>query len=145
MLLKRLLLSIFILALSFALFNCISPKRKPVHSPTPSQELPVPAPPKSLAPGSAIASAVLLTCEEREKLFMCQFRIKTVDGYGAATPPLPKGTKINVEVSKTLFKKSSRSATQLLKKGNTLKMTLRYREQGPGKHAPASWRVFRFH
>ena len=136
---------VLVIPLSLTLVCCISSGRNAVRNPTSSQKQPVSYSSLSLSPGTARVSAVVLTCTEQKGHFVCSFRIKTVYGYGSATPPLPEGTKINVKVSKILFEKSSRVTSQLLKNGNTLEVTLSYRENISTEKSAVSWRAVQFH
>lgn len=127
------------------LVGCASSGKDSIRDTTSPQKPQAPSRQRSFSPGTAKVSAVVLTHTERERQFVCSCRIKTVHGYGSGTPPLPSGTEITVKVRKSLIKKIKRKPAQLLKKGNTLIMTLRYEQPGIGQDAQASWRVVRFH
>lgn len=136
---------ILIVALCLTLISCTSTGKDSTLKPASSPKRPVSTTEKSLAPGTAKVTAEVLTRTEKERFYVCSFRIKTVHGYGSATPPLPPGTEIKVAISKTLLEKSSRTPSEFLKNGNTLKMTLSYRENLLIKKALPSWRVIVFH
>lgn len=142
---KRSLL--FVLTITFILMvvGCISSKGDSTQRTMPTQKKPVPSPPSSLAPGTADVSAVVQACTEHKKNFICFLRIKTVHGYGSATPPLPAGTVIQVRVPKSLIEKNSRTSSQMLKKGNNLKVILSHEGPVMGESLSVYWHVIRFH
>lgn len=119
---------IYIIAFAMILVSCSSSVRDTVSDETPLQEPPVPSPPSSLAPGTANVTAIVQDCNEQKKHYVCSLRIKTVHGYGSATPPLLAGTVVKVRITKRLIEKSSYISSQILREEANLKVTLRYEE-----------------
>ena len=137
---------LLVLAIAFCLMlvGCISSVRDSIQNKASSQKQHAPSPPSSLAPGTADVSAEVQDCTEHKKTYVCSLRIKTVHGYGSATPPLPIGTVIKARVPKSLIEKNSRISAQILKEGNHLKVILSHEGPGMGENSSGFWRVIRF-
>ena len=99
----------------------------------------IPAAPAPMAPGSARVSAEVLDVEEAGDALHCRIRIRRVDAYGAAAPPLPEGAEIIVQLRKSLLA-GDRAAPAA---GDTLALTLLHQKAPalPGKKAAPAWRV----
>jgi len=98
-----------------------------------------------MAPGTVQVLAIVVDWTEREKDHLCTFRIEKTYEYGSATPPLPSGSEVSVEVSKFLFEKSEYLASDLLKKGNIVRATLRFQEPRSTANDAISWRAVNLH
>ncbi len=141
----RLIFSALITSLSWLLI-CCAPYGQNVNRNTASNHnYPVPSDPIILAPGTVRVSAVVIDCTEKEKVHLCTFQIEETHGYGAATPPLPLGSEVSVEVSKFLLEKGEYLASDLLKKGNIVKATLRFQEPRSTTKDAVSWRAIKLH
>ncbi|HMB89908.1 MAG TPA: hypothetical protein VKP65_03620 [Rhodothermales bacterium] len=96
------------------------------------------------APGTAMVSALVKGCEEKDDSFLCTLLIEQVDGYGASTPPLPVGSEVDVAVPKSVLGEASdgSQAAALLAIDNRVAVTLQHRQVlSTDGDTPPVWRV----
>ncbi len=136
------LLVLLLIIFSLILFSCASSINEKSKSTVSSQkEIMHPTPSQSIPPGTANVSAAILTCEKKKDYFSCSFRIITVHGYGSATPLLPPGSEIIIEIVKINFKERNPPLSQTLQPGNILKMSLSYNQALSRKNSISSWQA----
>ncbi len=140
----RLFHTAIVISLSWMFICCAPQDENRDQNADPDKKIPVPADPISLAPGTVRVTAAVLDRAEKEKIYLCTFRIEETHGYGSATPPLPSGSEVKVEVSKFLLERNNIQAPELLKKGNIIGATIRFQEPRPMTDDEVSWRVVQF-
>ena len=133
-----------LLFLGWTLMCCASEGDNLNQNTNADKKMPVPADPISFAPGTVRVTAVILDSEEKEKIFLCTFRIEETHGYGPATPPIPFGSEVKVEVTKFLLERNEIQASELLKEDNLIKATIRFQEPRPLTGDAVSWRAIQF-
>ena len=134
-----------VISLSWTLFCCTPQGENLNRDLNADRNIPVPDDPISLTPGTVRVKAIVLDREEKEMIYLCTFRIEETHGYGSATPPLPSGSEVKLEVSKLLIERNQIQASKLLKKGNIVKATISFQESRPEIKEAVSWRVVKFH
>lgn len=102
------------------------------------------ATPPAPAPGTAMATALVKGCEEKDDRFRCTLLIEEVNGYGASTPPLPVGSEVEVAVPKSVFGEDTdgSKAAAMLVLNNVITVTLRHRQSlSTDGDTPPAWHV----
>lgn len=142
------LMIIYIILLTSISYDCASNRNQPSEKTIPSEkkadDTHSPLPPPPLPPGTARTNIEILGCEEKNDHYICLFRVKEVYEYGSATPPLPPGTEINVEVTKYFLQQNHYHVSEILKNGNRLDSTLKHRHHPDQAKTSFSWRVIQF-
>ena len=137
----KLISSVLIASLSWMLISCAPSGQNVNRNKASKHNHPIPSDPITLAPGTVRVLAVVVDWTERERDHQCTFRVEETFGYGSATPPLPSGSEVKVEVSKFFFEKSEYQASDLFKKGNIVRATLRFQEPRSISKDSVSWRA----
>ena len=109
--------------------------------PTTSTIPPPPHSSRSYAPNTALVTASVLTHEEHEKDYACTVQIEKVHGYGSATPVIPKGEEVDIQIPKNLLLRLEKDPPVVLQKDTRLKMTLRSPLPGLQGESGKVWRV----
>ena len=110
---------------SCATSNKVENKVKKAKKEQPSSPLPH----STLAPGTARILAEVLSHKELNQRRMCEILIKKVLEYGSTTPPLPIGTKLEIEISKTFVDKNETRLSEILKESQPVELTIRFQKQ----------------
>jgi hypothetical protein len=137
---------LLLILMSFALLSsaCSFSKKEEPGEESMEKATPPPAP----APGTAMATALVTGCDEKDDSFRCTFLIEQVAGYGASTPPLPVGSEVEVAVPKSVFGEDAdgSKAAAMLALNNVVTVTLRHRQvMSTDGDTPPVWRVIDIH
>lgn len=127
---------ISLLVLSVSLCCCTSVNKNDSNRQqqisTPQKEIPLP-------PGSANIKAWIQDYREEEGSFACKMKISEVNGYGPATPPLPQGYILTIDVPKSLIEKNKYEADKIFVRGKLVKMSVRYQRTMQQDSASDKW------
>lgn len=96
-------------------------------------------PERSLPPGQADIEAWMQDFREVEDGFLCKVKISQVNGYGPATPPLPQGYVITLDVPGSLLEKNRYEAGKIFVRGKLLALSIRYQKAPLNKTASGRW------
>lgn len=108
-------------------------------------EIPDSNKPESVAPGSANITAWMQDFTEAEDRFTCTLKIDEVNGYGPASPPLPKGYVFKAEVPRELIDKNNYPGDKIFVKGKLLQMNVKPQRKMYGSDSTLPWIVTDFY
>lgn len=115
---------------------------------TPDSPAPRTPPPRGpgLPPGLAMVAASVEESEAQGSRHILTLRIEHVLGYGAATPPLPSGSRLRAIVRDSQIRSAGDHGGKLLQPGSKVRLTLSHSQPIAGiDPPPPQWRVVALH
>ena len=67
-----------------------------------------PEPQPAPAPGTAIVQGLVRSVDESQHSVTCTVEIEKINGYGAGTPAISKGSAITIDMGQTLYEKNKK-------------------------------------
>jgi hypothetical protein len=135
--------NLIIFAVVLCLFLGCSSSRNDVQEQEETSSSSTPPPVVSLSPESAKVEAYLLEYNQEEDHLICRIKIEKVIAYGSATPPLPSGTNIYVEISNKLLDANPEVRRKFSNNEHLFGMTIKMNKGGIGISANEKqiWKV----
>jgi hypothetical protein len=133
--------------LSIIFFNCVSTQDNLSQDTVSTDENWV-APPRMNpppSPGTVKAVAQIMEITEENGQPMAMVRIQKVIQYGPATPLLPAGSEIVLDIPQPLFEKATGQDKQTVSRGNTITVTLKRSQRLISEEAKSRWKMIEIH
>ncbi len=96
-----------------------------------------------LSPGTVKVKAGITSIDEHKQNIVV--RIERVIGYGPATPILPVGSEIQIELSSSLQEKLKSSKEFSLIQGDTATITMKHDQHLTSDVTSSQWRIIQIH
>ena len=126
----------------------LSPQPAQDDLPPPASPAPRTPPPRGpgLAPGHATVTASVEEAEAQGSHHILTLRTEQVLAYGAATPPLPSGSRLRAIVRASQIRRAGDKGQELLQPDSKVRLTLSHMQSMAGiDPPPPEWRVVAIH